>query len=65
MNPVKREITQHITLLNKLDSKFMQVMTSSIYDDISNSNFNIRKKHNNINMQIRLYNRYRKQYGKN
>ena len=65
MNLVKREITQHITLLDKLDSKFMQVMMSSKYDDISNSNFNIRKKHNNINMQIRLYNRYRKQYGKN
>ena len=40
----------------------------SKYDDVSNFNFNIRKQHNTINLQIRVYNMYRKQYitnGKN
>ena len=40
----------------------------SKYDDVSNFNFKIRKQHNTIDMQIRVYKRYRKQYitnGKN
>ena len=40
----------------------------SKYGDVRNFNFSIRKQHNTINIQIRVYNRYRKQYitnGKN
>ena len=66
INPIKREITQRITFLDKLDQ--CKLMTSSKYDDVCNFNFSIKKQHNTINMQIRVYNRYKKQYitnGKN
>ena len=57
---------QRITLLDKLD--LCKLVTSLKYDGVSNFNFNIKKQHNTINMQIRVYNRYRTQYitnGKN
>ena len=49
-------------------SRFCFFHNFSKCNDVSIFNFNIRKQHNTINMQISVYSRYRKQYitnGKN